>query len=34
MEGEECERHDVENRWRVQYKADYGHPEGSVHNPD
>jgi hypothetical protein len=34
MEREERERHDVENRRRAQYEADYGHPEGSVLNPD
>jgi hypothetical protein len=26
MERKECDRHDVENRRRVQYEADYGHP--------
>jgi hypothetical protein len=34
MEHEERERHDVENQWRAQYEADYGHPEGPVPNPD
>jgi hypothetical protein len=34
MEHEERDRHDIENRWRAQYEADYGHPEGSVPNPD
>jgi hypothetical protein len=34
MECEECDRYDVENRWRAQYKADYGYPEGPIPNPD
>jgi hypothetical protein len=34
MEREERDRHDVENRRRAQYEADYGHPEGLVPNPD
>jgi hypothetical protein len=34
MEREERERHNVENRWRAQYEADYGHPEGPVPNSD
>jgi hypothetical protein len=34
MEREERDRHDVENRRRAQYEADYGHLEGLVPNPD
>jgi hypothetical protein len=34
MERKERDRHDVENRRRAQYEADYGHPEGSVPIPD
>jgi hypothetical protein len=34
MEREERDRHDVENRRRAKYEADYGHPEGPVPNPD
>jgi hypothetical protein len=34
MEREERDRHDVENRRRALYEADYGHPENLVPNPD
>jgi hypothetical protein len=34
MEREERDRHDIENRRRAQYEADYGHPEGEAPNPD
>jgi hypothetical protein len=34
MECEERDRHDVENRRRAQYEADYGHPEGPIPNQD
>jgi hypothetical protein len=34
MECEEYNRHDVENRRRAQYEADYDHPEGPVPNKD
>jgi hypothetical protein len=34
MEREERDRHDVENRQRAQYEANYGHPEVPVPNPD
>jgi hypothetical protein len=34
MEREERERHNVENRQRAQYEADYGHLEGPVRNLD
>jgi hypothetical protein len=34
MEREERDRHDVENWWHAQYKADYDHPEGPVPNLD
>jgi hypothetical protein len=34
MEREERERHDVENRQRALYLANYDHPEGLVANPD
>jgi hypothetical protein len=34
MEREERDRHDVQNRRRAQYEADYGHLEGLVPNPD
>jgi hypothetical protein len=34
MKREERDRHDVENRFRAQYKADFGHPEESARNPD
>jgi hypothetical protein len=34
MEREEHDRHDVENRQRAQYEADYEHPEGPMPNPD
>jgi hypothetical protein len=34
MEREERDRHDIENRRRAQYEADYGHPKGPVPNPD
>jgi hypothetical protein len=34
MEREKHEHHDVENRRRAQYKAEHGHPEGPVRNPD
>jgi hypothetical protein len=30
----ECDRHNVENRRRAQYEADYDHPEGPVPNSD
>jgi hypothetical protein len=34
MDRKDSEHHDVENRWRAQYEANYGHPEGPVPNPD
>jgi hypothetical protein len=34
MKREERDCHDVDNRRRAQYEADYGHLEGSVPNPD
>jgi hypothetical protein len=34
MEREEHKLHDVENRWRAQYYAEHGYPEGLVCNPD
>jgi hypothetical protein len=34
MERKERDRHDVENRRRSQYEADYDHPKGLVPNPD
>jgi hypothetical protein len=34
MEHEERDRHDIENRRRAQYEADYDHPKGPVPNPD
>jgi hypothetical protein len=34
MESEECDRHNVEDRRRTTYKADYGHPKVVSPNPD
>jgi hypothetical protein len=34
MECEECDRHDVVNRQRAQYEADYSHPEDPIPNQD
>jgi hypothetical protein len=31
-EGRDC--HDIENRWRAQYEADYSHPKGLVPDLD
>jgi hypothetical protein len=34
MEREERERHNVKNRRRAKYEADYDHPEGPMPNSD
>jgi hypothetical protein len=34
MECEDRDRHDVKNRRRAQYEADYGHPEVPIPNQD
>jgi hypothetical protein len=34
MEREERDRHDVENRRRTQYEANYGHSEEGARNQD